>query len=135
MQKLKQKLTEFMRGRYGSDELNRALIILWMILAVINMFVTSKIIYLITLAIAVFAFFRMFSRNIYARQKENAKYKPIEDKAKQKLSLYKRMFAERKTHRYIKCPKCRAVLRVPYKKGKHTTVCPKCGERFDKNII
>lgn len=135
MQKLKQKLIEFMRGRYGSDELNRALIWLWMILALINLAVGSKIIYSVTVIVAFTALFRMLSKNFPARRKENAKYLPIENKIKQKLSLYRRMFGERKTHRYIKCPKCRAVLRVPYKKGKHTAVCPKCGERFEKHII
>ena len=124
MQKLKQKLIEFMRGRYGSDELNRALIILWMILAVINMFVTSKIIYLITLVIAVFAFYRMLSRNVIKRRRENERFCGF-------FRLRKNKFRDRKTHVYRKCPNCRAVLRLPRAKGKHHVVCPRCKHRFE----
>ena len=33
-------------------------------------------------------------------------------------------------HVYKKCPNCRAVLRLPRRKGRHTTICPKCKKEF-----
>ena len=135
---MKEKILNFMRGRYGSDELNILLMLVWVVIAIVKIFVRASlvglILNLITLAIAITVLFRMLSRNIAARQKENAPFKPIMAKLLNKLAMQKRKYDERDTHRYIKCPKCKAVLRVPYKKGTHTTKCPKCGERFETTI-
>ena len=124
--------------RYGMDDLNNALLMVWVILAFVNLFVGSTVIYLISVAIALITLIRMLSKNYAARHRENEFYRKhfakYIDAVKTKLNLCKRMIAERKTHRYIKCPKCRSVLRVPYRKGTHTAVCPKCSERFEKTI-
>lgn len=37
--------------------------------------------------------------------------------------------------KYANCPHCRATLRLPRQRGKHTVRCPRCGERFGINII
>ena len=33
------------------------------------------------------------------------------------------MWHDRKTHRYVKCPYCKAQLRVKYQRGKHKVHC------------
>ena len=135
---MKQKLINWLRGRYGTDDLNRALLAVWVILAFLNIFIGSTVIYLISVTIALVTLFRMLSKNFAARRRENEFYlrhfAKYVNALKTKFGLLKRMFAERKTHRYIKCPKCRSILRVPYRKGTHTAVCPKCRERFEKTI-
>jgi hypothetical protein len=36
----------------------------------------------------------------------------------------------------FECPHCKANLRLPRKKGKHSVVCPRCKERFEvKNLF
>ena len=65
---------------------------------------------------------------------ENAKYLGARNKF---LSFFKRkkaQFRDRKTHVYKKCPHCKATLRLPKKKGRHTVSCPKCRKRFETKI-
>ena len=40
----------------------------------------------------------------------------------------------RKTHVFKKCPGCKAVLRLPRKKGKHTVNCPHCHKNFTVHV-
>jgi len=132
---LKQKIINWLRGRYGIDELGYALLIGWMVMSLVNAFVSniyaSVALSLLTFAASLAVLLRMLSKNYAARRRENSAFLKIYNPIKTKLSLSKRKFAERKTHRYIKCPKCKAVLRLPYVKGTHTTNCPKCRERFE----
>ena len=52
---------------------------------------------------------------------------------KQKFSawirLSKDMWRDRKTHTYFKCPSCKAMIRVPKRKGGGVVPCPRCGAR------
>ena len=129
-----------MYGRYGGDTLNKVL--LWIYVAIVLIFsVTSMIldffptvppmvdtilttVYLaISAVLIVVIFFRIFSRNIQKRRRENEKFCGF-------FKLLRNRFRDRKTHVYRKCPKCKAVLRLPKAKGKHYVVCPRCKERF-----
>lgn len=123
----------FMYGRYGSDELNIALLISAVAVSLTNSFlslffrysvlyvrIVSPILYLLTLALLGFSVFRTLSRNVYARQKENRWFR-----------LHWQRLRDRK-NRYYRCPKCRQTVRVPKGKGKISIHCPKCGETFIK---
>jgi len=123
------RLMQFMSGRYGADGLTYGLLIAASVLAFINIFVRSIILQAIVYALVFFSIFRTFSRNIEARRKENRWFM---DKVFA-LKRYKEIRDQRKAdqlHIYKKCPKCRAVLRLPRRIGKHTTVCPKCNHQF-----
>ena len=52
---------------------------------------------------------------------------------KNKIDLYKQQKND-KCHVYRKCPNCKAVLRLPNKVGKHTTVCPRCNKEFKVRV-
>ena len=116
----------FFRGRYGSDQLNIALIILVVVLSLLNnllyVIVGSNFLYrllsLVYTAVVAFVFFRMFSKNIYRRQAENQKW----------LNFYNRL--KDRNHRYFRCPHCKQRVRVPRHKGKINIRCPRCGEKF-----
>lgn len=124
-----------MYGRYGTDKLNNYLLWVYAGLVLVQMVLTLfmdkhtavKVVYyvILTLSLAIFftVFFRMFSRNVYKRRRENEKVLGF-------FKLMKNKRRDRKTHVYRKCPKCRAVLRLPKAKGKHPVVCPRCRERF-----
>jgi len=125
-------LKKFMYGRYGGDNLSRALLILSFVLLIIVGFLPQslfglEIIAYIPTAICIF---RIFSRNIYKRQQENYKYLQIENRAKiwigRKLSRIK----DSKTHKYFTCPDCKQKLRVPRGQGKISITCPKCKKTF-----
>jgi len=133
MEKLKNKLVNFMYGRNGADSLYRATVILCAALILVSVFVRSPILSIIIWALLIWAMFRAFSKNIYKRQQENIKYLQLTDKAKGKYNMTKTMLTD-KEHCYKKCSKCKTVLRLPRKKGEHTVRCPKCGESFKVKV-
>ena len=131
MGKFKNWIYRFMYGRYGSDTLNKVLIwvyAIWIILcSAISLFFDEAwftlLYWMITSALIFWIFFRMMSRNIAARRRENEKFCGF-------FKLRRNKFRDRKTHVYRKCPKCKAILRLPRSKGKHFVVCPRCKDRF-----
>ncbi len=130
----RERFFRFMSGRYGSDSLNRALLILYMILIVINLFLGSWILFILELALVIYLFFRMMSRNLYARRRENAWYCARVNRVKGFFRLRKQKRKDRKTHVFRKCPQCKNNLRLPKVKGSHTVKCPCCGNRFEIKI-
>ena len=141
-----QKLREFMYGRNGIDALYHFLFWIIIILTLLNIFLKSQVVPYITILIFIYAIFRVLSRNVYRRQKENqiflsmvSKIRRFLSKIKHKitsnLSLIKSKWRDRKTHVYKKCPKCKNTLRLPKIKGKHTAACPCCDNRFDVRIV
>lgn len=123
------KLMQFMSGRYGVDGLFYVLFSVSAALSVINCFVRSLVLQLVVYAVMVYALFRVFSRNWEARRRENRVPARLISKIKEKQNIHRQRRADY-THIYKKCPGCHAVLRLPRRKGKHTTVCPKCNKKF-----
>ena len=141
MGKIRNSLSRFFNGRYGSDTLNTVLIVIYTIIFItytvlrivlavampekqIALSILGLCYCVISTALIVWIFFRMFSRNIGKRRRENEKFCGF-------FKLLKNKIRDRKTHVYRKCPNCRAVLRLPKAKGKHTVVCPRCKNRFN----
>ena len=122
-------IRRFMQGRYGSDALTLFLMCVGIGLNIVSMFV--PFFSLFALAIFVFAVWRMLSRNIYARQKENADYLRGWYRVKN-FFLHLGPRADAKTHKHYKCPECRQEVRVPKGKGKILITCPRCGKKFEK---
>ena len=123
-----------MYGRYGNDQLNNALIIIYLIAVLVNAFIGSFTLSIIMLAMIVTAIIRMMSRNIYRRRAENQKFLKVWNPVKNWFKFNRDKFRDRKTHVYRKCPDCKAILRLPRRPGEHTVVCPKCKTRFDVKI-
>lgn len=125
-------LKKFMEGRYGGDNLSRALLFLSLLLLVIvgilpkSLSILSVIAYIPT----IICIYRIFSKNIFRRKRENYRYLKLEKSAirwsKQKLNIIK----DSKTHKYFKCPDCKQRLRVPRGQGNITITCPKCKRSF-----
>ena len=115
-------LRNFMQGRYGSDKLNTALLVVGLISCFLSMLTGTGIVsFLFTLISYVFmgmVIFRMLSRNTYKRYQENRKYLRFLERLKDK------------EHRHFDCPRCHQPVRVPRHKGKISITCPKCREKF-----
>lgn len=131
LQNLLLQFQQFMIGRYGNDELSRFLSIASLVLLVLSFLFAP--LYLVALALLIWSAIRLFSKNIPARLKERDAYLQLVGKIRTKRRLYKRMWRERKTHRYFKCRQCRAVIRVPKGRGEIDVGCPRCGTRTTKN--
>lgn len=135
MGNFRNKLISFMYGRYGTDELYYGLFALWAVIAVVNMFVNSLILYFIGITAIVYMMFRAFSRNHEKRRRENRAFLKLWNPVKSWFILQRDKVRDRKTARYRRCKHCRVIIKLPNKKGDHTVRCPKCGERFDVHII
>ncbi len=123
------RLIQFMSGRYGVDGLFYAIFGVAAALSIANIFIRSLIIQIIVYSLMIFAFFRTMSRNIEARRRENQWFNKFKTWCIYKRNVHRRRKADY-NHVYKKCPRCHAVLRLPRRKGKHTTVCPKCNKQF-----
>jgi len=125
-------LRRFMYGRYGTDQLNMFLLIVYTVLALISTLTRIALFSLIALILLGYITFRMFSRNINKRRKENEIFNKkigfIFKRIKQRFNRLKD-----KNHRYFKCPKCKAILRVPKNRGTIVITCPKCKTQITKN--
>jgi hypothetical protein len=109
----RERLYSFMIGRNGTDALSLALLVLYLIVCVINLFLRSYIVYTLAYAIIIYSLFRIFSRNLPARRKENAWYLRVKGKIVGFFKLQKNKWRDRKTHAYRKCPVCKSVLCLP----------------------
>lgn len=128
-----------MMGRYGVDQMNIGVLIFSMVCTFTASLTRWLLLSILGTALLAYGVFRMFSRNVSARSKENQKFlvfwnkvKEIWYKIKGWFSGKKRRFADRKTHCYFSCPKCKRKLRVPKGKGKIEISCPICGTKFIK---
>ncbi len=120
-QKIGNALRRFMSGRYGSDKLNLAMVIAALVINLLCSFVRGLgFLMFLSYFFFFFAVFRMFSRNIAARQREASAYHCL-----------KKFFTDRQ-NRYFICPGCGRTVRVPRGKGKISIHCPRCGQRFEK---
>ncbi|MBE6789162.1 MAG: hypothetical protein E7539_05780 [Ruminococcaceae bacterium] len=125
------KFASVMYGRNGVDSFNKFLVISSIVITFLSNLPFLDVLYIIGVALMAFALFRCFSKNLYKRRQENAKYLSIAQKFKYFFAIHKKMFKERKTHRYFKC-ECGTILRVPRGKGKIKIHCSKCGKDIIK---
>ena len=132
--RIKDRMDQFMRGRYGTDTLNRHLILVWFLFVIANAFLHSLVVYVIELIFCFITFYRMFSRNIVKRQGENAAYYRMRQKWNRAVRHLLVRFRERKTSRFFKCPNCKANIRMPRKVGRFNIRCQKCGTNFQKEF-
>ena len=123
---MKRWFSNFMPGRYGSDNFGRFLCILSIILLVIS------ILWGAALLILIYAYFRMFSRKVNKRFSENYTYLKIRNKITSPFKKAISRSKQKKTHRFFKCPGCKTTVRVPKGKGTIKITCPKCGTKFVK---
>ena len=95
-----------MAGRYGSDPLNNALLILGIALIIVARILGWAWMNVFILALLCLCYFRMFSRNIQARYAENEKFMRWWRPVSNRIRGAQGRFADRKTHCYFKCPEC-----------------------------
>ena len=131
MSKWQNRMYNFLYGRYGMDELYQFSMVVYLVLFVINIFLNSMILFIIEMIIISISFYRLFSKNIKQRKKENQFYLDIKNDLKKRYELIGRKWKDRNTHMYKKCIHCKTVLRLPLKKGIHTVKCPNCKKRFE----
>ena len=105
---MRDKFNKFMQGRYGVDELSRFTMGAALVLIILTMFITmfnrnlGSIFDFLGIAAIVYAYFRIFSRNIKQRYEENHKY--IQMTSKYRLRLNKKSDETKKNAPYLQLP-------------------------------
>ncbi len=126
------KLIEFMKGRYGVDNLSKFILNIYLVILITNLFIKNIYLTLIEILLLLIIIFRTLSKNIYKRVKENRQFLEIRGKIIEPFRKIKKKLFTKKTNIYKKCPKCKQKIKLPLpkKRGiKHTT-CPTCKTRF-----
>ncbi|MCL2666071.1 MAG: zinc-ribbon domain-containing protein [Defluviitaleaceae bacterium] len=120
---MKKKIQAFMRGRNGADELSKSMNFLAIVLLMLGIIGPRWIMYCAA-AIIFLNYFRVLSKNLPARAKENSWY------VKRVNNLQMRV-KQRKTHRFFTCPKCKKTVRLPKGKGIIKITCTSCKNKFN----
>lgn len=128
---MREKLQRFMWGRYGNDNLNQFLLAVAFACLIIS-FLGGGIFYILATVIMVFAYYRMFSRNISKRSAENQQFLKQKMKVRSFFIKKKRELGQRKNYHIYRCPNCKQKIRVPKGRGRIAISCRKCGNEFIK---
>ena len=129
---MREKLRQFMIGRYGTDGLNQFLSIASLVLLLIAIISRVRQFSYLGASLLIFCYYRTFSRNISKRTEENYKFYTLKDRVDNKFKGWKEQWANRKVYHYYRCPQCRQKLRVPRGRGRIQISCPRCGTQFIK---
>ena len=134
--KFREKLNQFMMGRYGQDELSRFSLIVFVVLALIGFLVRDgagrSVLNFLMLAVLVLWYLRVFSRNFEKRRRENAVYLKYRNAVVRWFKSLKDRWTQRKDYRFFRCPSCHTLLRVPKGKGRVRLTCRKCQTSFER---
>ena len=133
------RLRMFFYGRNGMDSLGRFSLVIYLVLAVVNVFVRNLTargsLFIVQWLILLVIIFRMISKNIPARRRENERFEKIFHKYRPKLDMMGQRLRNIRTKRYRTCTNCKAVVRLPIRRGKHFVKCPKCNIPFKVFIV
>ena len=135
---MRDRFNKFMQGRYGVDDLSRFTMGVALVLIILAMFANifsrtaGSTLDILGVAAIVYAYIRIFSRNIQQRYAENQKFLQMTSKFRLRFNKEKNLMKQRKTHHIYSCPGCGQKIRIPKGKGKIEIECPKCHTKFVK---
>jgi Uncharacterized Zn ribbon-containing protein len=128
---IRNAIARFMYGRYGNDQLNIFLAVLYLALYILYLLTGWEGLALLSYVLIGYTIFRTLSRNYDRRRGENAKFMKLAGPFLGWCRLRRAMRRD-KEHRYFKCPSCGQHLRVPRGKGTITVTCRSCGASFQE---
>ena len=132
-EKLKQmgyKMQQSMIGRYGIDALYKALLVIYLILVVTGSALARvsrpvyTVLWVLSLAVLIYAIFRSFSRNIAARQRENARWLALTAPIRREGRLLRDKWTFRKTHVFKKSRLQSGAALAPQERQAHRQLPP-----------
>lgn len=129
---MRQRMMSFMQGRYGIDKFSNFLMGAACVIIFMNLFMRNGLLSLIGLVVFIYAYYRMFSRNISKRSSENIWFLNKTYGIRRYFLKQRDRAQIRKTHHIYRCPKCGQNVKVPRGRGKIEITCPKCRNEFVK---
>ena len=130
------RLQSFLMGRNGPDALSKTTAFLACALLILSMVLhgmASNILWILALACLVVSYYRMFSRNLEKRRRENQWFLARTAPLTRKLRQLRMRRQQRNIYRFFKCPSCGTVLRVPKGKGHVRITCKSCSNVFERS--
>ncbi len=115
-----------MQGRRGTDSFSSFLVVVGIVLLLVSLVPGLDLLSWAAFLVIAYSLFRCYSKNIAARERENAAYERIAEKPRRAYALAKKKWTNRNTTLYFKCKGCGQELSVPRGKGTLRVVCPKC---------
>lgn len=124
-------MRRLMAGRYGMDQLNLALMLLYLVLYLLGSLLHLGVVAFLAFLCLAAVLLRMFSRRMDKRRAENERFLNAVGPAIRKINVYRCRMKD-KDHAYFRCPGCGQQLRAPKGKGKISVTCRSCGATFEK---
>lgn len=128
-------LARVLYGRNGIDPLSVALLIIGFIISFIARLFRFSIAYpilmIVVYLLAALVLFRVFSRNIDRRRRENDAFMRIWSPIVKWFRMRRTISADH-MHKYFRCPKCRELVRIPKGVGRVRIRCKRCMTEFER---
>ena len=128
---LSERVADWMRGRNGSDELGNAVLILALVLLLVDVFVRALWLGIIVLLLLGYACWRLSSKDVRQRRKENAVFVNAIGPVAPFLSFSRGGAPQGQAYLQLDCPTCGQKMRVPAGKGRMRVTCPRCQNKFE----
>lgn len=125
------RLAEWLRGRQGPDDLAVFCTNLAVVIVVVNLFAGLWPLGWVALALIAYAMFRIQSRNLGRRARENEAFLKALGPVRPWVQNPRAAWGELRRYKHARCTSCRQKVRVPRGKGRLRVTCPKCGTKFE----
>ena len=125
------KVVEWLRGRQGPDDLAVFCTNLAIVVVLVNVFARVSWLGWFALVLVAYSRFRIQSKNLGARSRENAAFLKALGPARPWVQNPRAAWSELRSYKHVKCASCHQRVRVPRGKGKLRVTCPRCGGKFE----
>lgn len=125
------KVAEWLRGRQGPDDLAVFCVNLAMVIVLVNVFAHVGALSFVALALLAYGIFRIQSRNLGARARENEAFLNALGPVRPWVQNPRAAYRELRAYKHVRCTSCKQKVRVPRGKGKLRVTCPKCRTKFE----
>lgn len=120
-----------MTGRYGSDQLSLALLILGMVASLLANAASSFLLTVLSYIIFAAIILRVLSKDTVKRRAENERFMQWWSPIGKKMTAYFNSAKDLKRYKFFKCPGCGQKIRAPRGRGKILITCQKCKTKFE----
>lgn len=132
----RQKMLQFMQGRYGVDQFSNFLIWTGVAVSLLTLLIRQPFLMYVSWIFIIYAYIRIFSKQVNKRYAQNQKFlnktfaiRNVFAKIKYRIKYGKQ---EASPYHIYRCRKCGQKIRIPKGKGKIMVTCPKCRYQFKK---
>lgn len=125
------KVAEWLRGRQGPDDLAVFSVNLAIVIVLVNVFARTGWLGWVALALVAYSMFRIQSKNLGARARENAAFLKALGPVRPWIQNPRAAWSELRAYKHVRCASCKQRIRVPRGKGKLRVTCPRCKSKFE----